>query len=381
MLGIRTLNNPKAPENLGFSIGGWSPFGGGLIGALTGGTINGQTVFSGGLAGLAEHLDEIAQGVDVSLLGSDLGGALAGLTAALDAPVIHGTEWIDAHKSVCIQIAISVGIAILAPYAYAAWAAEVGGTSVDAAIAGVDAWDAAQTALEEVAAQQATQAAATAAGISGPVATILGVAGGIAAGDLLSTPVVDTTGYDDVSDTGFYGPDTTGYDDVSTPTAEAGVIPAGTDSYDAAVASTDASGYDAATAAENISIQNAADQEAANAAEDMESAQSANDAAQVNNEAGGIESATGTGTNDSMIGTSGTSGTISASPIATAIQNAIIGTGTSALIGAGLKAAGLGGSTAAPVTYAPVAAKKSNTLLYVGIAAGVAALLYFGGDK
>jgi hypothetical protein len=363
MLGIRTLNTPKAPENLGFSIGGWSPFGGGLIGALTGGTINGQTVFSGGLAGLAEHLDEIAQGVDVSLLGSDLGGALAGLTAALDAPVIHGTEWVDAHKSVCIQIAISVGIAILAPYAYAAWAAEVGDGAVDAAAAGVDAYDSAMAATDaaataaddaaiEAAAEAASEASAEAASEAAQVAAEQ------AASDAAEQAAAQAAA-----------------------STEAGVIPAGTDSYDAAVASTDASGYDAATAAENISIQNAADQEAANAASDLETAQTANDEAQIANEAGGVESATGGGPGDSMLGTSATSGITAASPIATAIQNAIIGTGTSALIGAGLKAAGLGGSTAAPVTYAPVAVKKSNTLLYVGIAAGVAALLYFGGDK
>src|SRR5271157_5580572 len=93
------LREPGPVPDLAFSIGGWHPFSGGIVGILEGGTINGETVFSGGLPGLAEHLDEVAQGINVSLLGGTVGGALNDLCSALDAPVINLSKWISAHKT------------------------------------------------------------------------------------------------------------------------------------------------------------------------------------------------------------------------------------------------------------------------------------------
>jgi hypothetical protein len=119
---------------MGFSIDGWHPFSGGLIGDLTGGTINGQTVFSGGLAGLAEHLDEVAQAVNVGLLGGTVGGALNDLVTALDAPVIDVAKWVDAHETAVIAVVAIVGSVFLGPFAYAAWAAETSDAAVEVAV-------------------------------------------------------------------------------------------------------------------------------------------------------------------------------------------------------------------------------------------------------
>ena len=119
---------------MGFSIDGWHPFSGGLIGDLTGGTINGQTVFSGGLAGLAEHLDEVAQAVNVGLLGGTVGGALNDLVTALDAPVIDVAKWVDAHETAVIAVVAIVGTVFLGPFAYAAWAAETSDAAVEVAV-------------------------------------------------------------------------------------------------------------------------------------------------------------------------------------------------------------------------------------------------------
>ncbi len=131
---IPPLRPAFIPPNQGFSIGGWNPFGGGVVGILEGGTINGQTVFSGGLAGVAQHLDEVAQGVNTSILGGTIGSALNDLVVALDAPVINAANWIDKHKTAVITVVAIVGIAILAPYAYAAWTSELGTDAADAAV-------------------------------------------------------------------------------------------------------------------------------------------------------------------------------------------------------------------------------------------------------
>ena len=160
---------------MGFSIGGWHPFGGGLVSILEGGTINGHTVFSGGLAGVAEHLDEVAQGVNVSLLGGSLGGALNDLVKALDAPVINLTKWVDAHKVACIAVVAIVGIAVLCPYGYAAWAAETSEAEVTATLDLVPE-ELALTSTETVGADVGALEASSTAGASlgGGVATTTG---------------------------------------------------------------------------------------------------------------------------------------------------------------------------------------------------------------
>jgi hypothetical protein len=128
---------------MGFSIGGWHPFSGGIIGTLELGTINGQSVLSGGLAGVAQHLEAVANGINVSILGSSVGGALNTLTDALDAPIIDATKWIDAHKACVMAAVVIVGAIYLGPFAYAAWESEIGADAVadgiaDASVIGED---------------------------------------------------------------------------------------------------------------------------------------------------------------------------------------------------------------------------------------------------
>ena len=131
------LTAPRPPQTMGFSIGGWHPFAGGIKGILEGGTIDGHGVFSGGLAGTLEHLDAMTKGIDLSLLGPDVGGALNKLVDALDRPGINAAKWADAHVKVLTTIVAVVGVVfggvLLAEYAYAAWAAEAGEAAVAAA--------------------------------------------------------------------------------------------------------------------------------------------------------------------------------------------------------------------------------------------------------
>ena len=82
---IPLLYAPASITPMGFSIGGWHPFSGGIVGDLTGGTIGGEKVLSGGLAGVASHLDQIAKGVNLSILGPSVGGELNQLVNALEA--------------------------------------------------------------------------------------------------------------------------------------------------------------------------------------------------------------------------------------------------------------------------------------------------------
>jgi uncharacterized membrane protein YdcZ (DUF606 family) len=130
---LACISPPMRIQQMGFSIGGWHPFSGGVFSILTGGTINGHEVFSGGLAGLVTHLSQIQQGIDVSILGPDLGGAVASLQASLDTPAIHLSEWINKHQQVCIIIALIVGAVFLGPLAFAAWEVEAG-EAVESAI-------------------------------------------------------------------------------------------------------------------------------------------------------------------------------------------------------------------------------------------------------
>lgn len=133
-LALESLRAGWNPGNLGLSIGGWDPFSGGLKGILELGTINGEPVLSGGLAGVASHLEQVANGVTVDVLGSSVGGALNSLTNALDAPIIDATSWIDANKTLVIAVVAAVGIAILCPYAFGAWSSMLPGADIDAAI-------------------------------------------------------------------------------------------------------------------------------------------------------------------------------------------------------------------------------------------------------
>lgn len=124
------LFRPAVPNQMGFSIGGWHPFSGGLVGILEGGTIDGHGVLSGGLAGVAKHLDQIAAGVTLGILGGTIGGPLNDLANALETPVNNLFSWIDNHKSAILTVVAIVGVVaaaiMLGPYAYAAWDAEVG---------------------------------------------------------------------------------------------------------------------------------------------------------------------------------------------------------------------------------------------------------------
>jgi hypothetical protein len=177
---------------MGFSIGGWHPFGGGLVSILEGGTINGHTVFSGGLAGVAEHLDEVAQGVNVSLLGGSLGGALNDLVKALDAPVINLTKWVDAHKVACIAVVAIVGIAVLCPYGYAAWAAETSEAEVTATLDLVPE-ELALTSTETVGADVGALEASSTAGASLTADTGAALSGSSLGGGVATTTGADAT--------------------------------------------------------------------------------------------------------------------------------------------------------------------------------------------
>jgi len=137
MTGLVLTHTPPrlwgGPE-MGFSIGGWHPFAGGLEGVLELGEINGEPVLSGGLAGVAAHLEAVANGVTLDVLGSSVGGALNSLTDALDAPVIDAATWIDENKTLVISLVAAVGIAILCPYAFAAWQSATSAAEVTAAV-------------------------------------------------------------------------------------------------------------------------------------------------------------------------------------------------------------------------------------------------------
>lgn len=329
---------PRTSRTMGFSIGGWDPFGGSLVDVLTGGTVNGQSVFSGGLPGLAEHLDEVAQGINVTLLGGTVGGALNGLMVALDQPVIDAAEWANQHKAIVLAVVAIVGSIFLGPLVYAAWAEMVGSAAVDATIAGVDAYDAAMIATDAEAIASGAEAAA-AVDTSFDVAMIAVDAPALSSADLTVLGV---------SDIPVAAVDTS--IDVSAATADT--------SYDDAMIATDATPTSAGASLPDASYDQA-----------------------MMDQGSGMEAGTGGGTGTSTIGTSSTGAPSLGNAVATAVGKAVAGAVTGQIIGAVEHAVGIG--TQAPPAYvapAPAPATSSKTVL-IGLAAAALVLYVMGESK
>lgn len=305
---------------MGFSIGGWDPFGGSLVDVLTGGQVNGHSVFSGGLPGLAQHLDQVAQGINVTLLGGTVGGALNDLMVKLDQPVIDAAEWANKHQAIVLAVVAIVGSIFLGPLVYAAWAEMVGEAAVDAAIAGVDAYDAAMISIDAAAVASDT-AAVAAVDTSFDLAMIATDAPALSSADLTALGASD--------------------------------IPVGvvdTSGYDSAMISTDATPTDLGASIPDSSYDDAMMQTGS-----------------------GVEGATGGGTGGSTLGTSSTGAQSLGNAASNAVAKAVAGALTGPLVGAVEHAVGIG-VQAPPVYVPPAPATTANRTLLIGL--GALALLY-----
>lgn len=420
--------HPKPKPSMGFSIGGWDPFGGNLVDILTGGTINGVSVFSGGLPGLAAHLEEVAQGVNVDLLGGTIGGALNSLMNVLDQPINDTAGWINDHKAFCEEVALIVGTSILGPMAYAAWAASVGSASVDAAISGVASYDAAMAAVDasataadvaaeaaaaDAAAQAASDAIAQAATDAQTAADAQAAAAAQAADDANAAVQAASDAQDAADASAAAGaPDNIqiaaqSAADSQAQTAAAAIdqanaaAQAANDAQDAADAAASASTPEDAQAAAQTAQSiagitpgpasaasvgsSASDIVASDAASQAAAAQEAANSAEMDLVNQGLSAQAGmpiadyAGANTSIIGTSATAGVASSAGIIGAVENAAAGSLVAGLVGAGLKAVGIGTTkTAAPVIQAAPAATtgiSSKTWLWIAAAAAVGLVL------
>ena len=314
---------PQAKNpTMGLSIGGWDPFGGSLVDVLTGGTVNGQSVFSGGLPGLAAHLEEVAQGVNVTFLGGTVGSALNDLMTKLDQPIMDSADWANKHEAIVLAVVAIVGSIFLGPLVYAAWAELVGDAAVDAAIAGVDAYDAAMVSIDaETVAAGADAAAAVDTSFdvamistdAGTDYTVLGV------GDI---PVESVGG-----------------------------------SYDDAMIATDATPTSAGASLPDASYDQA-----------------------MMDQGSGMEAGTGGGTGTSTIGTSSTGANSLGNAAASAVGKAVAGALTGQLVGAVEHAVGIGVQSP-PAYVAPAPPVTSSRTLLIGLGVGLLALYVIAGEK
>jgi len=171
MMTLPTLRPRRRNPGLGFSIGGWDPFGGNVLQVLTGGTINGEGVStSGGILGLYTNVDAATLGITKSILGTNsvVAQAVESVLSTIDSPISAASFMVN-YDAGLIELVVGVIASFyLGPLAYAAWQYVVGSDAVEAA---VDADEVVVDADAEAADQAAQQTMQASLGTPAPNAT------------------------------------------------------------------------------------------------------------------------------------------------------------------------------------------------------------------